>query len=64
VDKKLLLQAANKVEPELTDYVATRPRAADFLRMAKDREFDNGDWERLAQLAKIARLGKGEQEKP
>ena len=58
VDKKELLKAASKVDPELSGYVAERSQAADFLRMAKDQEFDNGDWERLTQLAKIAKLGK------
>lgn len=58
VDKNELLKAASKVDPELSGYVAEQSQAADFLRMAKDQEFDNGDWERLTQLAKIAKLGK------
>ena len=57
-DKKELLKAASKVDPELSDYVAHQASAADFLRMAKERDFGNGDWERLTQLAKIAKLGK------
>jgi len=31
--------------------------------MAKEQGYDNGDWERLAQLAKLARFGRGEEEK-
>ena len=62
VDKNVLLTAASKVDPELSDYVIKQPQAADFLRMAKDQDYDNGDWERLTQLAKIANLGKGEKE--
>jgi transcriptional regulator with XRE-family HTH domain len=64
VNKDILLRAASKVDPELSEYVAQRPQAADFLRLAKDQGFDNGDWERLTQLAKIAKLGKGEREEP
>jgi len=60
VDKNQLLAAARKMDPELSNYVAEQPMAADFLRMAKDQEFDVEDWERLAQLAKISRLGKEE----
>ncbi len=59
VDKKSLLSSAKKVDPELAEYVAHQPQAADFLRMAKDQKFDDEDWERLAQLAKLSRLGKG-----
>jgi transcriptional regulator with XRE-family HTH domain len=59
-DKKELLLAAKKVDPELSSYVAQQPQAADFLRLAKEKEFDNEDWERLAQLAKISKLGKAE----
>jgi len=58
VNKKDLLMAAKKVDPELSDYVVDQPKAADFLRMAKDQEFRENDWERLSQLAKISRLGK------
>ena len=58
VDKNELLLAASKVDPELSGYVVEQPQAADFLRLAKDQGFDNGDWERLTQLAKIAKLGK------
>lgn len=61
-DKKELLKAAKKVDPELSSYVAEQSQAADFLRLAKDQEFKNGDWERLTQLAKLAKLGKTESE--
>jgi transcriptional regulator with XRE-family HTH domain len=63
VDKNELLNAAEKVDPEVAEYVAHEPRAADFLRMAKEQEFRNGDWEKLSQLVKIAGLGKQEEEK-
>ncbi|MBC8432368.1 helix-turn-helix domain-containing protein [Desulfobacula sp.] len=58
VDKQELLLAAKKVDPELADYVAQEPQVADFLRMAKDEGYESNDWERLSQLAKIAKLGK------
>lgn len=61
--QKELLVGAKKVHPELSDFVSQQPEAADFLRMAKDRKFDEGDWGRLTQLAKIANLGKDEGEK-
>ena len=60
IDKKALLSAAKKVDPELTEYVAERPQAADFLRMAKDQEFSGDDWDRLTQLARLSKLGKGD----
>ncbi|MBW2284355.1 MAG: helix-turn-helix domain-containing protein [Deltaproteobacteria bacterium] len=60
VDKKDLLQAARKVDPELSDYVAQDPEAADFLRIAKAQKFDKHDWEQLERLAKKARLGRKE----
>jgi len=28
--------------------------------MAKDQEFNDDDWDRLTQLAKLSKLGKGE----
>jgi transcriptional regulator with XRE-family HTH domain len=62
VDKAELLKAAEKVDPELSEYVAQEPRAADFLRMAKEKNFHTGDWEKLGQLAKIAGLGKQEED--
>jgi transcriptional regulator with XRE-family HTH domain len=58
VDRKGLLNAAEKMDPELADYVARRPQAADFLRMARDKAFDDDDWQRLSRLAEISRLGK------
>ena len=60
VDKKELLIVARKMDPEITNYVAQEPEAADFLRMAKEKEFDSDDWEKLSQLAEIAKLGKAE----
>jgi transcriptional regulator with XRE-family HTH domain len=57
-DKSELLKAARKVDPELSRYVAEEGRAADFLRMAKEKGFDNEDWMKLSQLAEIAKLGK------
>lgn len=54
-----LLAAASKVDPQLTDYVAHRPEAADFLRKARDYGFDREDWQKLEQLAEIA-LGRKE----
>jgi len=62
IEKDELLKAAEKVDPEVSEYVAHEPRAADFLRMAKEHNFANGDWEKLRQLAKIAGLGKPEEE--
>lgn len=62
-DKNELLTAARKVDPELSNYVAQQPQAADFLRLAKEKEFNHEDWERLAQLAKISKLGKAEKGK-
>lgn len=62
VDKSELLTAARKVDPELSDYVLRQPNAADFLRMAKEKDFDDEDWERLAQLAEISRLGRQKKE--
>jgi transcriptional regulator with XRE-family HTH domain len=63
VDKQELLSAASKMDPELSDYVAQQPKAADFLRHARERTYDDDDWERLARLAEIAKLGKEEKEK-
>ncbi|MFC1812597.1 helix-turn-helix domain-containing protein [Thermodesulfobacteriota bacterium] len=62
VDKNVLLTAARKMDPELSNYVSQQPQAADFLRMAKDKEFNGDDWERLSQLAELSRLGKGKKE--
>jgi transcriptional regulator with XRE-family HTH domain len=63
VDKQMLLMAARKVDPELSQYVAQQPEVADFLRTAKERGYREEDWFRLSQLAEIAKLGKGEGEK-
>ena len=63
VDKKTLLNAAKKIDPELSEYVAEQPQVSDFLRMAKDQEFNDDDWDRLTQLAKLSKLGKSEEEK-
>ncbi len=60
VENRVLLAAARKVDPEISEYVADKPHAADFLRMDKDRDFDADDWERLQQLARISKLGKEE----
>lgn len=57
VDKNELLTSAKKIDPELTGYVAEDPHVADFLRMAKEKDYKDGDWERLKQLAEIANLG-------
>jgi transcriptional regulator with XRE-family HTH domain len=63
VEKEVLLSAASKVDPELSRYVAERPQAADFLRMAKEEDWEDGEWERFAQIAKLTRLGKREDNK-
>ncbi len=60
VDKKVLLNKAKKVDPELSEYVADQPQVADFLRMAKDQEYSGDDWDRLTQLARLSKLGKRE----
>jgi transcriptional regulator with XRE-family HTH domain len=60
LDKKKLLTAAQKMDPEITRYVAREPEVADFLRMAKDKSFDRNDWETLTRLAEAAKLGKTE----
>jgi PTS system nitrogen regulatory IIA component len=62
IEKDELLKAAEKVDPEVADYVAHEPRAADFLRMAKEQEFRNGDWEKLKKLVAVIGLGKKEEE--
>jgi len=58
VDKKDLLTAARKMDPELSNYIVQEPGAADFLRLAKANEFGREDWERLAQLADFVKHGK------
>ena len=62
IDKNLLLSAANKMDPEISEYVVHEPQATDFLRMAKDRQFSADDWDRLTQLAQISNLGRSEKE--
>lgn len=57
-DRDKLLNLALKVDPELSNYVAREPKAADFLRMTKQKEFEEKDWEKLSQLAELANLGK------
>jgi len=58
VDKKELLIAARKMDPEISSYVAQDPEAADFLRMAQEKKFDREDWDTLTKLAEAAKLGK------
>jgi len=53
-----LLILARKVDPELSDYVAGQPEAADFLRMAKEQNFQTNDWEKLSKMVTNAGLGK------
>jgi transcriptional regulator with XRE-family HTH domain len=60
VDKKELLTVARKMDPEISNYVAREPEAADFLRMAKEKKFDSDDWNTLTNLAQAAKLGKEE----
>jgi transcriptional regulator with XRE-family HTH domain len=62
VDKNLLLSAASKVDPELSDYVVKQPQAADLLRMAKEQNFKNGDWKRINRWIKRSKLGKREKD--
>jgi transcriptional regulator with XRE-family HTH domain len=63
VDKKELLAAARKMDPEISRYVTGKPEAADFLRMAQEKKFDSEDWDTLAKLAEAAKLGKAEKNK-
>jgi hypothetical protein len=60
VDKLELLTAAQKMDPELSRYVAGEPEVADFLRMTKDKGFESDDWNTLTKLAEAAKLGKTE----
>ncbi len=57
-EKKDLLAIAKKMDPEISNYVAREPEAADFLRMAREKNFDSEDWETLTNLAQAAKLGK------
>jgi len=59
-DKKELLAIAQKMDPEISHYVSREPEAADFLRMAREKNFDKDDWETLTNLAQAAKLGKTE----
>lgn len=63
VDRQILLRAARKMDPDLAAYVARKQEAADFLRLARDREFEPEDWDRIRQLAERARLGRRGKEK-
>ena len=63
VDKKELLIVAQKMDPEISSYVAQDPEAADFLRMAREKKFDSDDWDTLTKLAEAAKLGKTEKQK-
>jgi len=63
VDKKALLSAAKKMDPEISRYVAGEPEVADFLRMAQEKRFDSDDWETLTKLAEAAKLGKADKGK-
>ncbi len=58
IDKNQLLLAAHKMDPELSNYITEEPRAADFLRMAKEKKFNRTDWEKLSQFAALVDLGK------
>jgi len=58
--KNELLAAASKMDPQLSEYVAHQPEAADFLRKAQEYGFNKKDWQKLEQLAEIA-LGKKEE---
>lgn len=49
-----LLSAASKIDPQLTDYVAHQPEAADFLRKVQEYGFNREDWQKLEQLTEIA----------
>jgi transcriptional regulator with XRE-family HTH domain len=63
VDKTQLLTAAQKMDPEISRYVAQKPEAADFLRMAKEKDFGRDDWETLTKLAEAVKLGKAVEDK-
>jgi len=43
VDKRRLLAAAPKPDPELPRYVAQQTEVADFLRTAKERGYEEDD---------------------
>jgi HTH-type transcriptional regulator, competence development regulator len=60
IDNRLLLSSAGKLDPDLSSYISEKPGAADFLRMARDKGFENDDWERLSKMVELTRLGKGD----
>ena len=62
VDKKVLLSAARKMDPDISRYVAREPEVADFLRMAQEKRFDSDDWDTLTRLAEAAKLGKADKD--
>lgn len=57
--KQELLAAASKMDPQITEYVAHQPEAADFLRKAREYGFSREDWQKLDLLTEIA-FGKKE----
>jgi HTH-type transcriptional regulator, competence development regulator len=60
IDKGVLLSFAGKLDPDLSSYISEKPGAADFLRMARNKGFEDDDWERLSKMVELTRLGKGE----
>jgi transcriptional regulator with XRE-family HTH domain len=60
IDKGELLSSAGKLDPDLSSYISEKPGAADFLRMARDKGFEDDDWDRLSKMVELSRLGKGE----
>jgi len=63
IEKGQLLSAAGKIDPDLSSYISDKPGAADFLRMARDKGFEDDDWDRLSKMVELTRLGKGENQK-
>ena len=63
IDKGVLLSAARKIDPDLSSYITEKPGVADFLRMAREKGFEDDDWERLSQMVELSRLGKGDSQK-
>lgn len=59
-DKWALLNVAGKLDPDVSFYLTSKPGAADFLRMARDKGFEDDDWDRLRKMVELTRLGKGE----
>lgn len=49
VDKRILLDAARKLDPDISDYVVENRAAADFLRKACERDFPDEYWNSLAR---------------